>query len=320
MDTTAPRPATVRYRNLVFDSARWDGFAFRPDDIVVSTAPKSGTTWMQMICMLLIFQRTELPGRLADLSPWMDVQTRPVAEVHALLAAQRHRRVIKTHTPLDGLPWDERVTYIFVGRDPRDVALSWDNHRANLNFDDLVAARAGAVGTDDLAEVLPDGPPPPPPADPAERYWAFLEDLTPCRVGASPGLGSTVHHAASFWPAREEPNVQLMHYADLQADLAGQMRAVAGRLGIDVADECWPELLAAAGFGSMRARAAELVPESHRPAIWVDTAQFFQSGTSGRWRSMPGDPDGSRYAGAVRDLAPPDVLDWLHRGPTWRAP
>lgn len=317
MDTRIPRSPTVRYRNLIFDSARWDGFEFRADDIVISTPPKSGTTWMQMICALLIFQRAELPARLEELSPWMDMQTLPVAEVHARLAAQQHRRFIKSHTPLDGLPWDERVTYIAVGRDPRDVALSWDNHRANLNFEDFFAARARSVGTEDLAEVMPAGPPPPPPEDPAERYWGFIEDSSPPGSGPAPSLAFAIHHLASFWARRDRPNVLCLHYGDLQADLAGQMRALAARLGIDVPEERWPELVAAAGFDAMRARAADLVPESHRPA-WQDIARFFHSGTSGRWRDLPGDPDGSRYTAAVAHLAPPELLDWVHRGPSWR--
>ncbi|HUR75621.1 MAG TPA: sulfotransferase domain-containing protein [Sporichthya sp.] len=318
MDTAVSRPATVRYRNLIFDSARWDGFAFRDGDIVLSTPPKSGTTWLQMICALLIFQRTELPARLDELSPWMDMQTRPVADVHARLAAQRHRRFIKTHTPLDGLPWDERVTYLCVGRDPRDVALSWDNHRSNLNFDEFFAARARAVGTDDLAELLPGGPPPPPPADPAERYWEFIEDSTPIGLAPAPSLATTMHHLSTFWAVLDRPNVALVHYADLQADLAGQMAALAGQLGIDVPAERWPGLVAAAGFEPMRARAADLVPESDWPA-WLDTARFFHCGTSGRWRDLPGDPDGTRYTAAVEHLAAPEVLDWAHRGPSWRA-
>ena len=44
--------ASIRYRNLVFDSARWEGFTFRGDDIVISTPAKCGTTWTQMICAL----------------------------------------------------------------------------------------------------------------------------------------------------------------------------------------------------------------------------------------------------------------------------
>ena len=93
-----------RYRSIAHDSARWDGFEFRPGDIVISTPAKCGTTWMQMICSLLIFQQPVPPRPLAELSPWLDMSTKSRADVFALLDAQRHRRFIKTHTPLDGLP------------------------------------------------------------------------------------------------------------------------------------------------------------------------------------------------------------------------
>ena len=61
----------------VQDSARWDGFRFRPGDIVISTPPKCGTTWTQMICALLVFQTPDLPAPLGELSPWLDMVTRP---------------------------------------------------------------------------------------------------------------------------------------------------------------------------------------------------------------------------------------------------
>jgi hypothetical protein len=32
------------YRQGLTDNSRWDGFAFRPDDIVISTRSKCGTT------------------------------------------------------------------------------------------------------------------------------------------------------------------------------------------------------------------------------------------------------------------------------------
>jgi hypothetical protein len=52
---------------------------------VISTPPKSGTTCTQMLCALLIFDGPTFPA--------------PLAEVTAALAAQTHRRFIKTHTP-----------------------------------------------------------------------------------------------------------------------------------------------------------------------------------------------------------------------------
>ena len=59
---------------------------------------------MQMICALLIFQRPELPAPLWHLSPWLDHTIAPPDDVYARLAGQPHRRFIKTHTPLDGIP------------------------------------------------------------------------------------------------------------------------------------------------------------------------------------------------------------------------
>src|SRR6185436_8583726 len=120
----APMPCT-RYRSIVADSARWDGFEFRPGDIVISTPPKCGTTWTQMLCALLIFDGPEFPAPLDEVSPWLDMCNRPLDEVRASLAAQTHRRFIKTHAPLDGIPFRTDVTYLVVGRDPRDVAISF---------------------------------------------------------------------------------------------------------------------------------------------------------------------------------------------------
>src|SRR4051812_17539961 len=157
------------------DSGRWEGFAFRDDDIVISTPPKCGTTWMQMLVAMLVFGTPDLPRRLTELSPWLDIQTEKAEDVRAALEAQEHRRFIKTHTPFDGIPYDDRVTYICVGRDMRDVAISWDHHFNNLNMGVIITARMEAVGLDDLNELMPDGVPVRS-EDPVERFWEWVED------------------------------------------------------------------------------------------------------------------------------------------------
>src|SRR5215211_3112151 len=92
-DPLVPRP---RYRSIVSDNARWDGFVFRPGDVVISTPSKSGTTWTQMLCALLIFDGPRFPAPLERMSPWLDMCNRPIAEVTEVLAAQTHRRLIYT--------------------------------------------------------------------------------------------------------------------------------------------------------------------------------------------------------------------------------
>jgi len=127
----------IRYRSADEDSARWAGFRYREGDIVISTRSKSGTTWMQMICALLVFQSPDLPAPLAQLSPWLDWLITPPEEVYARLDAQDHRRIIKTHTPLDGIPLDARATYIVVARHPLDMAVSLYHHSANIDRERL---------------------------------------------------------------------------------------------------------------------------------------------------------------------------------------
>ena len=302
-----------RYRSFIQDSARWDGFARRDDDIVISTPAKSGTTWMQMCVALVLFQTPDLPRPMAELSPWLDMLTSPLDEVVALLERQEHRRFIKTHTPLDGLPEDPRLTYICVGRDPRDVMRSWENHTANVDMEKVVVLRERAVGLDDLD---PSDVPAPPPEDPVERFWAWV-DLSPPPGKDAGGLVGILHHLQTFWERRDQPNVHLFHYSDLQADLPGQLRRLAGVLGVDVPEERWDVLVPAASFTAMKARADVLAPDTVH-GVWKSNSQFFDQGRSGRWREWIGDDDLPRYDARVAELVSPDLARWAHHG--WLGP
>ncbi len=68
---TAPK---YHYQNLLMDSARWASFQQRADDVIVATPYKSGTTWMQRICSLIIFQNTAIEKPIAEISPWLDAK------------------------------------------------------------------------------------------------------------------------------------------------------------------------------------------------------------------------------------------------------
>jgi aryl sulfotransferase len=108
--------------------------------------------------------------------------------------------------------------------------------------------------------------------------------------------------------------VPLIHYDDyddLLANLDGEMRRLAGLLGISVPGERWPGLVRAATFGEMRARAAAQAPD---PAgVLKDPAAFFRRGYSGAGRVVLSAAELKRYYARTARLAPPDLLDWLHR-------
>jgi aryl sulfotransferase len=287
----------VRYVSDDEDSGRWAEFRFRDGDIVISTRSKSGTTWMQMICALLVFGSPDLPEPLPVLSPWVDHSIEPVTDVFTRLEAQQHRRFVKTHTPLDGIPIDPRATYLVVGRHPLDLAVSLYHQGDNIDRERMA----------ELTGVPMRARSPRPSLHDWLVAWTTAE-TTPAEEPDS--LVGVLHHLADAW-ARQEPNIVLVHYADLLADLAGEMRRVAGRLGIDVPETAWPGLVEAATFERMRSRTDELVPNAR--GVLKDPARFFRRGRSGAGREVLTPTELAAYDERVHALAPADLLAWLHR-------
>jgi aryl sulfotransferase len=297
--------APYRYQSPEEDSGRWRDFPFRDGDIVISTRSKTGTTWVQTICALLIFQTPEFPAPIAQLSPWLDHLVAPRDEVFARLAAQQHRRFIKTHTPLDGIPLDPRATYIVTGRHPLDTAVSLYHQGDNI---DRAKVRA-LTGAPEPAQ-------PRPPRKPLHDWLlAYISgDAAPWIVRTHPredldSLPGLMWHLSDAWARRHEPNVMLVHYDYLSADLAGQMRRIAGRLGISVPDQAWPALVRAATFEAMRSSADRLIPSA---GVLKSNAAFFRRGTSGAGREVLSDEEIAAYHARVAGLAPPGLLGWLH--------
>jgi hypothetical protein len=322
----------THYRWPGEDSGRWLGFRFRPGDIVISTRRKTGTTWMQMICALLILQTPELPDSLWHLSPWLDSQVMPHEFVYAQLAEQRHRRFIKTHTPLDGIPLDPRATYIVTARHPLDTFVSLRRHNEIIGPPpDIVGPPPDRRGPRPDSTGPPPGHhlsgpprppkppgPPKPPEPPASRemlHDALLRwiagDDDPCQYPDS--LPGFMRHLSDAWARRGEPTVLLVRYGDLLADLEGQMRWLAGRLEIAVPEQAWPSLIEAATFGRMKDRADILIPVP--PGMSADAASFFRRGTSGAGREILSDEEMAGYYARAAQLAPPDLLEWLHAPP-----
>lgn len=277
----------------------WTEFPVRPGDIVISAAPKSGMTWTQMICALLIFQTPTLPASLPDLSPWLDAPSTKRRDVYATLAALEHRRFIKTHTPLNDIPIDSRVTYIIIARHPLDAAISL-HHHSDLLMDNK-AARQSTSG----------------PSIKSPRQW-LLDKIN--EMGTSPHGGYSyleklLKNLCSAWECRAEKNIVLLHYEDLSADLEGEMRRLADRLDIIVPETKWPGLVKAATFKQMRSTANQLQPLRHEPRrdASKEHGAFFRRGASGDGLSLLTSSEAAHYYARAAQVAPPELLSWLHR-------
>jgi aryl sulfotransferase len=298
-NTTSWPEKNQEIQTAICDSTRWNGFAFRDDDIVVATWGKSGTTWMQQIVGQLVLGAPEGVGAL-DESPWLDMRIFPLEEVLTGLEAQNHRRFIKTHLPVDALVFSPQAKYIYVGRDARDVVWSAYNHQASFTQSALDAFNnmPGRVGEPLIH----------PPCDIREYYLYFLEH------GEMPGfpLSPFWKHVQGWWDLRHLPNVLHVHFNDLKADMRREIQRVADFLDIEPEESQWPAILRHCSFDYMRQELAkhELLDQ------FFDGGgnAFIHKGTNGRWRDVLSAEDISRCDEAAARNLTPDCAHWLKTG------
>lgn len=286
---------TREWQRWAYDSTRWNGFAFRPDDIVVTTYAKSGTTWMQQIVSQLVFlgDQEALGGTL---SAWPDFRLAPDALEKA--ERQTHRRFLKTHLPLDTLVYSPKAKYIFVGRDGRDVYWSWYNHHVNMK-----------PGVLEFLSSFPEHSGPPYGYPDPDLRRAFLDWLDHDSFPHPPFFD----HIRGWWEIRDLPNMLTVHFNDLKRDLEAEARRVAEFLEIEVPAAAWPGILERCSFAWMRDRAVETDPEDH-PVFKGGSSSFFHKGSNGRWRDVLTAEDIARYEAIAVERLPPDCAHWLANG------
>ena len=287
---------TRELHNHHMNSTVWNDFAFRDDDVIVATYAKSGTTWTQQIVSQLVFGGAEgIP--VHDISPWLDLRIMP-PDTKDKLEAQTHRRIIKTHPPLDAVTFSPKAKYIYIGRDGRDVVWSFYNHHANANqlWYDALNLTPGLVG-----------PPIERPDPDIRRYFRrwLEEDGYP--------IWSYWENIRTWWEARHVPNILLVHFADLKADLEGELRRVAEFLGCDVPEERWPAILEHCSFDYMKRNAANVAPLGG--AIFDGGAEvFINKGVNGRWRDVLTQKDIADYERMALEQLGPECAEWLALG------
>ncbi len=292
------------YQSYMYDSTRWDHFVPRDDDIVIATPPKTGTTWTQEIVLHLVFLGREVPYR-DEVSTWLDQRIRPLDEVLSVLENQHHRRFIKTHLALDGLPYFPQVKYIVVGRDPRDVFMSMWNHFHSFRPDyiQFVNTLPGRVG-----------PPLPPCPEDIHEYWQswISRGLFEWHQEGYPFF-APMYHLQNWWNYRHLPNILLVHFADLLADTPGQIRRMANYLDIAATDEQIAQIAQQTSLTAMRTRAEE--KDVRQVKVFVDGPRsFFYKGTNGRWRDVLTAEELAQYEEKADKVLTPECRAWLEQG------
>lgn len=291
-DATQLRGPERIYSGSLTEPARWAGFAPRVGDVILATPAKSGTTWTQSMIAMLLNGSAELPDRLGVVSPWIDANTAPAADVLASLNAWDGRRVVKTHTPADGWPVWEGVDYILVFRHPLEVLLSIRKHLKNSTM----VTEHPLLG----------------PLDDALTF--FLEDpFNEANVDRD-SLATIVRHFETGVLSDRLPRKLVLNYAAISRNHAGTVAQLDDFLRTEAGPLLQANIVEATAFASMKERATDFAPEASNN-FWHDDAAFFAGGKSGHWRQAFSEEQIAAYQARFAELLPnADHRHWIETG------
>jgi aryl sulfotransferase len=294
---------TREYVNDTLNSKHWDAVNFRNDDILVCTSLKSGTTWMLRILSLLIHQNPRVDSEVMK-TPWPDYRLlASIEEEVKNMDAITHRRFIKTHIPLDGLPYNENIKYIQVTREMHDAFFSLQNHWEILADDNL--ANKDKYGDKPFPRFKDGG-------DVHQRWHDWLAKSTFEWEQDGYPFWSMFSYVESFWPYRHLPNILMVHFTDLLEDLEGQMRRVARFIDVEVPEEKWPALVESATFDSMKRDLKTLQPKFDK--MFKGGGDAFMDKVDGIWKDiLTKEEDHAVYEARASQLDP-ELREWIEKG------
>lgn len=241
-------------RDYLSYSPVWEEFlaqgGFVEGDIVVADPFKAGTTWTQRIIQQILSNGDEKDAGLSDTSPWLDSSWGDHTKMLQLLKEQREagvRRVIKSHLPADALPISPEARYVFVGRNGKNLGISFYNYLKNFSEETMSTInRIHAEWSGNHVPLVI-------PGDMQVFFDRWLD---------TDGYGccDLFDLVKSWWELRNEPNVLLVHYGLLRGDLGVQIARLAEFLSIDPESLRTDAIVEHCSFNYMRARAEKMAP------------------------------------------------------------
>ncbi|MCP2731108.1 sulfotransferase domain-containing protein [Symplocastrum sp. BBK-W-15] len=221
-----------QYLPPAWSSAIFAQFDWKAGDVVISSAAKQGTTWMQNIVHQL---RTGGDADFEDINeecPRPEFVEYPGQEDRERLERWENGvfkkypfRAIKTHAVPPKLPFEPQVKYIIPVRNGKDSLVSFYYYRNNT--------------TEEFRELWGGRP------FPFPSFDVFFD----CYL----------HQWRSYWncinawlPYRHSENVLFIHYADLKRDLEGNLNRIANFLDLEISSGQWLSIIEKCGFQWMR--------------------------------------------------------------------
>ena len=226
-------------------------FPVRSDDIWIVTFPKSGTTWTQQIIRLARNAGKDDGKKVSVSVPWLEaIDSYPEADVESLPKP----RAFKSHSSYEnmpcGLPSETPGRYIYVARNPKDVAVSYFH-----------AYKSFTWGEPNL---------------PWDEYFERF-------ITGNVIFGNYFDHVLSWWARRNDKNVLFLKYEDMKRDLFSAVTNIVEFVGLNLDEEIVREVVTKSMFQSMKDD--PLVNYSWSKVYRQERVPFIRKGEVGDWKN-----------------------------------
>ncbi|XP_054848483.1 sulfotransferase 1B1-like isoform X2 [Eublepharis macularius] len=236
-----------------------ENFEARPDDLIIATYPKAGTTWMQEIVDLILVggdvekaRRAPMPDRI----PFLEICSVPPCPSGVdQLVNSPSPRVMKTHLPFQLLPksfLEKDCKIIYVARNAKDNLVSY------YFFDQM-----------NLTQPDP---------GPWDGYVKkFMEGTVP--------WGPWYDHVRRYWDEKENHRILYLFYEDMKEDLAREIRRVKDFLEVDLPEAIVQKIAHHTSFQVMKDN--PMTNFENVPSTIFDRTKssFMRKGEVGDWKN-----------------------------------
>jgi hypothetical protein len=261
-------------------------FRAEPSDVLITTAPKAGTTWMQQILHQMRTGGDPDFDNIGTVVPWLECP-RPGRTWQQVLEdydALPRPRLFKTHCTAGQTPGIGTASVILTVRDPRDCCVSFYHHLMNMT--DAALAASGHQRPASFAAHVDDW----------LRFAAWYRNVN------------------SWWPYRDHEKVLLLRYQDLKQDLAAGVDRIAAFLDWDLTRAQKARVLEYSSFEWMKAHDDRFSRQLESGKPQFKPGQFIRQGKVGGHKELVTAELEKKILDFARAQLEPECLRFLEIG------
>jgi len=222
----------------------------RPGDVCFTSYPKSGSTWLSQVIYLVINNgETPQDKTLRDCLHWV-ASSWPYPRSKRELDALPSPRIFKSHMPyhmaVGGNPAESPCKYIYIARNPKDVAVSYYHFESGKKWSGNYSG-------------------------PWEHWLQLLLDGRVQR-------GDWFDHVLSWWQHRDADNMLFLKYESMQQDFDAVLDELTQFLGYSLSDGVREKIRQQTSFDYMKRDDFSNLHEI------PELGSFFRKGRVGSWK------------------------------------